>query len=111
MTVKIITDSTSDLTPEIASELDITVVPLSVHFDGVAYRDGIDLTTQDFYRKLEQCENLPTTATPAPGIFADAYDQVAEKTDEILAKRNLGSIVVCYSENDRVKVTLKEEYL
>ncbi|HUU65012.1 MAG TPA: DegV family protein, partial [Dehalococcoidales bacterium] len=34
MTVKIITDSTSDLTPEIASELDITVVPLSVHFDG-----------------------------------------------------------------------------
>jgi DegV family protein with EDD domain len=85
MTVKIITDSTSDLTPEIAGELDITVVPLSVHFDGVAYRDGIDMTTQDFYRKLEQCENLPTTATPAPGIFADAYDRVAEKTDEILA--------------------------
>lgn len=84
MTVKIVTDSTSDLTPEITSELGITVVPLSVHFDGVAYRDGIDLTTQDFYRKLEQSKTLPTTATPAPGIFAEAYDQLAKETDEIL---------------------------
>jgi DegV family protein with EDD domain len=84
MTVKIVTDSTSDLTPEITSELGITVVPLSVHFDGVAYRDGIDLTTQDFYRKLEQSKTLPTTATPAPGIFAEVYDQLAEETDEIL---------------------------
>lgn len=84
MTVKIVTDSTSDLTPEITSELGITVVPLSVYFDGVAYRDGIDLTTQDFYRKLEQSKTLPTTATPAPGIFAEVYDQLAEETDEIL---------------------------
>ena len=84
MTVKIVTDSTSDLTPEITSELGITVVPLSVHFDGVAYRDGIDLTTQDFYQKLEQSKTLPTTATPAPGIFAEVYDQLAKETDEIL---------------------------
>ena len=54
MAVKIVTDSTSDLTPEIAGELGITVVPLYVHFGPEVYRDGIDLTTQDFYRKLAQ---------------------------------------------------------
>jgi len=85
MTVKIVTDSTSDLTPEIAGELGITVVPLYVHFGTEVYRDGIDLTTDDFYRKLAQNKTLPTTATPSPGTFAKVYDRLAEETDEILA--------------------------
>ena len=84
MTVMIVTDSTSDLTPELASELGITVVPLYVHFGSKAYRDGIDLTTDDFYRKLAQSKTLPITAAPAPGTFADVYDRLAEETDEIL---------------------------
>jgi DegV family protein with EDD domain len=84
MTVKIVTDSTSDLTPEIANELGITVVPLYVHFGDEVYRDGVDLTTQDFYRKLERSKTLPTTATPAPGTFTEVYDQLAKETDEIL---------------------------
>jgi len=83
--VKIVTDSTSDLTPEIASELGITVVPLFVHFGTSAYRDGIDLTTEDFYQKLAVSKTLPTTAVPTPGNFAEAYDELAEETDEILA--------------------------
>ena len=85
MTVKIVTDSTSDLTPEIAGELGITVVPLYVHFGTEAYRDGIDLTTKDFYRKLVQSKTSPTTAAPAPGTFAKVYDRLAQETDEILA--------------------------
>ena len=84
MAVKIVTDSTSDLTPEIAGELDITVVPLYVHFGPEVYRDGIDLTTQDFYRKLAQNKELPTTAAPSPGDFARVYDELAEETDEII---------------------------
>jgi len=85
MTVKIVTDSTSDLTPEIASELGITVVPLYVHFGTEAYRDGIDLTTEDFYQKLAQSKILPITAAPSPRSFAEVYDRLAEETDEILA--------------------------
>jgi DegV family protein with EDD domain len=85
MAVKVITDSTSDLTPQIASELAITVVPLYVHFGTDAYRDGIDLTTDDFYRKLLESKTLPTTAAPAPGTFAEVYDKLAKETDEILA--------------------------
>jgi DegV family protein with EDD domain len=89
MAVKVVTDSTSDLTPEIASELGITVVPLNVHFSTEigteTYRDGVDLTAEDFYRRLEQSKTLPTTSAPAPGIFAAVYDKLAEETDEILA--------------------------
>lgn len=84
MVVKVVTDSTSDLTPEIANELGITVVPLNVHFGSETYRDGIDLTTEDFYRRLSQCNTLPTTSAPAPGTFAEVYDKLSEETDEIL---------------------------
>jgi DegV family protein with EDD domain len=88
MTVKIVTDSTSDLMPEIASELGITIVPLNVHFSTEigteTYRDGVDLKTEDFYRRLEQSKNLPTTSAPAPGTFAEVYDKLAKETDEIL---------------------------
>lgn len=85
MTVKIVTDSTSDLTPAIAKELGVTVVPLYVHFGTETYRDGVDLTTEDFYRKLEQSKALPTTSAPGPGTFAEVYDKLAKETDEILA--------------------------
>jgi DegV family protein with EDD domain len=89
MAVKIVTDSTSDLTPEIASELGITVVPLNIHFSTEigteTYRDGVDLKAEDFYRRLEQNKTLPTTSAPAPGIFAAVYDKLARETDEILA--------------------------
>lgn len=85
MTVKIVTDSTSDLTPDIANELGVTVVPLYVHFGTETYRDGVDLTTEDFYQKLEQSEILPTTSAPSLGTFAEVYDRLAEETDEILA--------------------------
>jgi len=82
--VKIVTDSTSDLTHEIASMLGITVVPLYVNLGGVTYRDNIDLTTEDFYQKLGQSDTLPTTSSPSPGNFTEVYDRLATETDEIL---------------------------
>lgn len=82
--VKIVTDSTSDMTHEIASMLGITVVPLYVNLGGVTYRDNIDLTTEDFYQKLEQSDTLPTTSSPSPGSFTEVYDRLAAETDEIL---------------------------
>ena len=88
MAVKVVTDSTSDLTPEIASELGITVVPLNIHFSTEfgteTYRVGVDLKAEDFYRRLEQNKTLPTTSAPAPGIFAAVYDKLSKETDEIL---------------------------
>ena len=82
--VKIVTDSTSDLTTQIASELAITIVPLYVHFGTETYRDGVDLATDEFYRKLGQSKVLPTTSSASPGAFTEVYDRLAEETDEIL---------------------------
>ncbi len=84
MTVKVVTDSVSDISPVIAAELGITVVPLNVVFGGYTYRDGVDMTTDEFYEKLEHEEIHPTTSTPAPQVFAEAYDRLADETDEIL---------------------------
>ena len=84
MTVKIITDSTSDMPSEVAEELGITVIPLYVHFGTAAYRDGIDITTDDFYQRLTTDKTHPTTSTPTPSDFAGVYDRLAEGGDDIL---------------------------
>jgi DegV family protein with EDD domain len=85
VTVKIVTDSVADLPSDVVKELGITVIPLLVRFGEKVYRDGIDLTAEQFYKKLKQSKVLPGTSVPSPGTFAEAYDELAEGTDEILA--------------------------
>ena len=85
MTVKIITDSVADLPSEVVKELDITVIPIPVRFGEEVYRDNIDLTPEQFYDKLRDSKVLPATSVPTPATFAEAYDKLAEQTDEILA--------------------------
>lgn len=85
MTVKVVTDSVSDIPPQVVEELGITVIPLNVRFGEEVYRDGIDLTTEQFYEKLVHSKTLPVTSVASPATFAEAYDRLAEETDEILA--------------------------
>ena len=84
MAVKIVTDSVADLPPQVAKELGITAIPLNVRFGTEVYRDGIDLTAEQFYDRLKHSEILPVTSVPSPGSFAEAYDKLAGETDEIL---------------------------
>jgi len=84
MTVKIVTDSVADLPPQVAEELGITIIPAYIRFGTETYRDGIDLTTEQFYRKLIQSKTFPFTAAPSPAVFAEVYDKLAKETDEIL---------------------------
>jgi DegV family protein with EDD domain len=84
MTVRIVTDSVADIPKTVADELGITVVPLNVVFDAVTYRDGVDITTDEFYERLAKNRQLPTTATPSPRVFAEFYDRLAQETDGIL---------------------------
>jgi DegV family protein with EDD domain len=84
MLVRVVTDSVSDISPSIAAGLGITVVPLNIVIGGVTYRDGVDLTTDEFYRRLERESISPTTSTPAPHVFADVYDNLADEADGIL---------------------------
>ena len=84
MKVKIVTDSVADLPSRVVEDLGITVVPLLVRFGEDAYRDGIDLTADQFYEKLKESKALPATSVPSPGAFAEAYDKLTEETNEIL---------------------------
>ncbi|MFC1983773.1 DegV family protein [Chloroflexota bacterium] len=84
MTVRIVTDSVADLPSQVVHELGITVVPLHVRFGDEVYRDGVDITAEQFYDRLKYNEILPVTSVPSPGSFAEAYDKLAEETDEIL---------------------------
>lgn len=85
MPVKVVTDSVADLPPQVVDELGITVIPLNVRFGENVFRDGIDLTTEQFYQELTRSKIFPVTSVPSPVTFADAYDELAEETDEILA--------------------------
>jgi DegV family protein with EDD domain len=84
MTVKIVTDSVSDLPPEIVAEFGISVIPVLVRFGEETYRDGIDITNDQFYEKLVSSKITPTTAVPSLDLFARTYARLAEETDEIL---------------------------
>lgn len=85
MAIKIVTDSTSDLSPEQCMSLGIAVVPLMVYFGDQGFRDRIDLDSQEFYDKLVTSPQLPKTSQPSPAVFGEAYKELAEETDEILS--------------------------
>lgn len=85
MTVSVVTDSIADLPSGVVKELGISVIPLLVRFGERLYRDGIDLSASKFYEKLRSSKVFPVTSVPSPATFAEAYNKLAEKTDEILA--------------------------
>ena len=82
--VAVVTDSIADLPPEVAEEFGITVVPIVVRFGDALYRDGLDLSPDEFYQRLRGSKALPATSVPAPAAFADVYDKLAEKASEIV---------------------------
>ncbi len=85
MAVKVVTDSSSDIPPDIARELDITVVPLYIRFDSNTYRDGVDISPDQFYDRLTRSKTLPSTSIPSPGDFAETYRSIANEHDSILS--------------------------
>ena len=82
--IKIITDSSSDLPEEYAKKYGIEVVPLSVIFNGVSYKDGIDITKEEFYKKLEKSEELPSTSQVNPADFEEIFRKYINQGDSIL---------------------------
>jgi DegV family protein with EDD domain len=85
MTIKIVTDTGSDLSPADAKEMGITLVPLYVSFGDKVYRDGVDIGTDDFYQKLEETRIQPFTSSPSPGDFARVYREMSKDTDQIIS--------------------------
>ena len=84
MTVRIVTDSLSDLTTELIGDLDITVVPLTVLFGHETFQDRVTISTDDFYHRLVHGDIWPASTQPSPQDFANAYDKLAETSSDIL---------------------------
>ena len=74
--IKIVTDSSITIEPEVVEEYGITIVPLSVMVDGVLYSDS-ELGEGDFLRLMQSSKNLPKTSQPPVGVFAEIYENLA----------------------------------
>jgi len=83
--VAIVTDSTADLPAQLVRARAITVVPLTLHFEGLSLLDGVDIKPSEFYRKLPNANTHPTTSQPAPGRFAETYEELLANHDEVVS--------------------------
>jgi fatty acid kinase fatty acid binding subunit len=85
LTIKIVTDSGSDLPAELAKKLGITIVPVYIYFGDKAYKDGVDIGPDELYEKLVKGPVYPTTTQPMPADFAEVYTALAKDAEAIVS--------------------------
>lgn len=83
--VKIVTDSTAYLPPDIAAKYDIHVIPLHVLFGKTSYTEGVDITNEEFYDKLKRSKSFPTTSQPSLAEFLGTYTELASAGCQVLS--------------------------
>ncbi|HBR34187.1 MAG TPA: fatty acid-binding protein DegV [Firmicutes bacterium] len=83
MSIKIVTDSTADLSPELINRYGINIVPLSVTFGEEVYLDGIDLTPETFLEKVKTSPDFPKTGQANPATFLELYRRLLAEGHEI----------------------------
>jgi DegV family protein with EDD domain len=83
--VAIVTDSTADLPAQLVKSRGLTVVPLTLNFEGRSLLDGVEIRPSEFYRKLPNATTHPTTSQPSPARFAEAYTKLLENHAEIVS--------------------------
>ena len=76
-----ITDSTCYIEPEFAKQNNIFVVPMSISFDNETYRDGVDITEEEFYQRLSSSRYLPKSSQPALGELVTLYEELKKEYD------------------------------
>ncbi len=83
--IKIVTDSTNNLSEDIIKRYDIRVAPISIQFGDETYEEDIDIDRDTFYRKIDEMGIIPTTAQPTPAWFAKHYQELTDQGHSILA--------------------------
>ncbi|GFH41743.1 hypothetical protein Hs30E_02940 [Lactococcus hodotermopsidis] len=84
MTIKIVTDSTLTVEPELIEKYNITIVPLAILIDGVQYSDS-DLSAEQFMAQMKNSKHLPKTSQPPVGVFAETYDRLSADGSQIIS--------------------------
>ncbi len=95
--IKIVTDTTCDLLPEMVEEYDITIVPINIHFGTEMYKEGVDMDWDLFYRKIDEMGIIPTTSQPSVGEFAEVYRRLGSAgADAIVSTHVTGKLSGTY---------------
>lgn len=87
MGIKIVTDSAADIPRALADKLGISVVPIYVRFGDEVFREGIDISRNEFYERMEReaPDNLPSTAAPSPNDFMEVYEPLLDAGHDIIS--------------------------
>ena len=109
MSIKIITDTMCDVPKEYAEKYNIKIMPLTVHFGSESYKDGITITKDEFYSKLEKAADLPTTSQVPPVEFLDAFKEELDKGNEIICINGSGQLSGTYNSAVLAKKQLESE--
>jgi DegV family protein with EDD domain len=80
----VVTDSTADLSPEVQARLGVAMVPLIINWDGQTYRDKLDLSPTEFYRRLRTSKTLPKTGSPSVVAFETAFREQLQQHDAVI---------------------------
>ncbi|KMK93534.1 DegV family protein [Rossellomorea marisflavi] len=83
--IKIVTDSTADLSEDMIGDLDIHVVPLSIFIEGETYLDRVDLSPEMFLEKMKASDELPKSSQPSAGVFAELYDELGKDGSKVIS--------------------------
>jgi DegV family protein with EDD domain len=84
MGLKIITDSGSEITKEVAKELDVIVLPLNVRFGNEEFKAGETLSNEEFYNKLIETDEFPKTSQISPAVYEETFEEIAQNGDEAI---------------------------
>jgi DegV family protein with EDD domain len=109
MIIKIVTDSTADLLPELAKELDVTVVPVYVRFGEKVYRDRLDISEDELYHRLLHDPILPKTTQPSPQDFVDVYQKLSQEADGIISIHLTSKLSGTYNSALQGKILVKNK--
>lgn len=82
--IKLISDSTCDLSKELILQHDIDIIPLYVNFKDDSYLDGVTLTVPEMYKKVDEVKYLPKTAAASPGSFVEAFEKYIQEGYDII---------------------------
>ena len=107
--VAIVTDSSSCLSPQLAGQHGIEIVPIELVLDGQVYKDGVD-DPGDFYRRLREARTRPTTAAPSPGLFMEAFARAKTRGESVLCITLPQGLSSTYNSSRQAVALAQEEF-
>ena len=107
MTIRIVTDSSGDLPPDLVQKHQITVLPCYVVVDDQTFKDGVDIQADEFYRRLQAEGRTPTTAQPTVADFQEVYRDLVGRGDQIISIHVSGKLSGTLNSAEQAKASLE----